>query len=92
MKILMAALAAAVLGGCHTASAEGAEPFGRLTVDQVSQLVGKPGVAIYDDNAESMYEDGHIPGAKRVGVSEVSAEKLPADKSTELVFYCANPH
>ncbi|MHB8421049.1 MAG: rhodanese-like domain-containing protein [Myxococcales bacterium] len=77
---------------CRTALAESPEPFARLTMDEVSQLLGKPGVAIYDDNSQSVYQAGHLPGAKHLGVSEVSAETLPKDKTTELVFYCANPH
>ncbi|HUB05804.1 MAG TPA: rhodanese-like domain-containing protein [Myxococcales bacterium] len=91
-SLLFAALGGLALAGCRKAEAEGPEPFGRLSLDQVSQLVGKPGVAIYDDNSEDSYEAGHVPGAKHLGVSEVSADRLPKDKGTELVFYCANPH
>ncbi len=91
-RLLLAGLASLALVACRTARAEGPEPFGRLSIAEVSGLIGKPGVAIYDDNSESVYRAGHLPGAKHLGVSEVSAALLPADRSTELVFYCANPH
>ena len=91
-RLMFAAAMSLALAACHAAEAEGPEPFGRLTIDQVSQLVGKPGVAIFDDNAPDRYKEGHVPGAKNLRESDMTAASLPADKSTELVFYCANPH
>jgi hypothetical protein len=80
------------LGACHEAFAEGPEPFGKLSVEEVSQSMGKPGVAIFDDNSEDTFKEGHIPGAKWLAVSEVEAARLPQDKAAKLIFYCANPH
>ena len=54
--------------------------------------MGKAGVAIYDDNSEDTYKEGHIPGAKWLAVSEVEAPKLPKDKATKLIFDRANTH
>lgn len=91
-KSMLAVATLAILGACHQAQAEGPEPFGKLTVDEVSQTLGKPGVAIFDDNPEDTYKAGHIPGAKWLAVSEVEAAKLPQDKATKVIFYCANTH
>ena len=91
-KSILAAVGLLAIGACHDARAEGPEPFGKLTVDEVSQSLGKPGVAIYDDNSEDTYKDGHLPGAKWLAVSEVEVARLPQDKATKLIFYCANTH
>ncbi len=91
-KPLWWAAALVSLGACHEARAEGPEPFGKLSVEDVSQSLGKPGVAIFDDNNEDTYRDGHVPGAKWLAVSEVEAARLPKDQATKLIFYCMNPH
>lgn len=35
------------------------------------------------------FNDGHIPGALHCDYEKMSANCLPADKATPLVFYCA---
>ena len=67
-----------------------AEPFGKLSVDEVAALIRAGEASIYDDNGEGRYAAGHLPGAVWMPFSAVTAEKLPADKSRKLVFYCAN--
>jgi hypothetical protein len=92
LKTLLLAAAMLAVGASHEARAEGPEPFGKLTVEEVSQALGKPGVAIFDDNNEDTYREGHVPGAKWLAVSEVEAGRLPKDQATKLIFYCMNPH
>ncbi|MFL5346331.1 MAG: rhodanese-like domain-containing protein [Hyalangium sp.] len=88
----------AVTGGCHDAqnrpapSAEAAEKesFGRLSVDEVAKLVESGTASIFDNNSQEHWQKGHVPGAKWVAFNKVQASDLPADKSRQLVFYCAN--
>jgi hypothetical protein len=104
---LLALPLALSVGGCkHGSDASGhgtpvgeteAEPFGRLTVDALDARMaeakaGKLALAIFDNNAQERYTRSHIPTAKWVESSAVTAAVLPADKDTTLVFYCANDH
>ena len=72
------------------ARAEDKEPFGRLTVDQVSDLIAKNDVAVFDNNSLDRYKESHLPGAKWVSFKDVKASDLPTDKAAKLVFYCEN--
>ena len=69
-----------------------AQPFGELTVDQVAQKVGQPGVFVYDNNRQDEWQEGHVPTAKWVDYKKVTASDLPPDKDATLVFYCHNEH
>jgi rhodanese-related sulfurtransferase len=73
---------------CH----RGPQPFGELTVQEVAQRRAQPNVYVFDNNTPERFKHGHVPGAKWVSPSRVSAGDLPADKSATLIFYCANPH
>jgi rhodanese-related sulfurtransferase len=66
------------------------EAFGRLTVQEVSDLVAKNAASVFDDNREERYREGHVPGAAWLAYDAVTADELPADKDRTLVFYCAN--
>jgi hypothetical protein len=74
--------------GCHRAP----EPFGRLTVPEVSARRLSPGVFLYDNNPQSRYLKSHLPGARWVDPARVSASDLPNDREATLIFYCANEH
>ena len=95
--LLTCALCAAPLFACRSGGGserEAAAPPS-LTIDEVSAKItdaaaGKVALAIYDNNAQETYAKGHLPGAKWVDHKSVKAADLPADKSTTLVFYCAN--
>jgi len=82
----------------HGDAAESEEAsFGKLTVDDlVSRMndakAGKLKLAVFDNNQHDVFNKGHIPGARWVDFKNVQASDLPADKDTELVFYCANEH
>jgi Rhodanese-like domain len=82
--------------GGDTAVAE-KESFGRLSVDELDAQMndakaGKLKLAVFDNNHKDRFDKGHIPGAKWVAFDKIQASDLPADKDTELVFYCANEH
>jgi rhodanese-related sulfurtransferase len=87
--LVSVAAAGALFALARPASAD-KDPFGSLTVDQVSDLVAKKDASIYDNNPREMYENGHVPSAKWVDFKNVTASDLPQDKDRNLVFYCAN--
>lgn len=64
-----------------------------MTVDELAGMIDRhEAVAVYDANGRERYERGHIPGARFVGHDQVTADVLPQDRSTRLVFYCYNEH
>jgi rhodanese-related sulfurtransferase len=66
------------------------EPFGRLSVDEVSSLISAKGASIFDNNGKARFEKGHVPTAVWVSPSAINASVLPSDKDRKLVFYCGN--
>jgi hypothetical protein len=73
------------------------EAFGTLTVDELEAHLrdakaGTRKVAVFDNNQHERFVKSHIAGATWVKFSDVKASDLPADKDTELVFYCSNEH
>jgi len=68
-----------------------AEPFQMVTLDEVEKMLAAKDVAVYDANPEEVFRKNHLPGARFVS-GELEANSLPSDKTTRLVFYCANPH
>ena len=73
------------------------EGFQIIHVEDLSKLMTAPSktLAVYDANPASTRErEGIIPGAHLLASSVAYdvAKELPADKSTKLVFYCANTH
>ena len=64
------------------------EPFTMLTMQEVSEMLGKPGVYLFDVNDQEIYAEHHLPGA--IHVTDARLKKyLPRDKNATLVFYCA---
>ncbi len=58
---------------------------------QTEQAVAA-GAVIVDARSPASYENGHIAGAINVPCKDDSAfANLPADKNTQLVFYCGGP-
>jgi hypothetical protein len=86
---MAAALLATALAGGATAARAEPEPFGRLDVAQVEALLGQPGVVIIDVNSAADFAKAHVPGAIWSAMSDVE-KKLPADRSSKLVYYCHN--
>jgi rhodanese-related sulfurtransferase len=62
---------------------------GTLTVAQVASRLDA-GVLLYDANPRTMYQHGHLPGARWVPFDQVTRGLLPPDVTTPLIFYCAN--
>lgn len=64
----------------------------KLGVDEVERFIaaadGK--TFVFDDNPREVFDKYHLPGATWLASSEVTAERLPADKTARLIFYCAN--
>ena len=98
--ILLAALLALGAGaGCSkshdkapAAKAEAKLPT--VTVDEVDQALAKGDCIPVDANGDGTRKKmGTLPGAVLLSDSETfNVSELPADKSKELVFYCANTH
>jgi len=100
---LVAALSLTGAMGCAKKAGDASEhgakndAFGRLTIDELETKMkeskeGKLSLFIFDNNGKSVYEKGHVPGAKWLDSDNVQASDLPADKEATLVFYCANDH
>lgn len=68
-----------------------AEPFTLVSMDQVEQLLRRPGVVVVDANPEDVYRKNHLPGA-RWWRTRPLAQLLPAEKDRPVLFYCASPH
>ena len=83
--ILVAAIAALTAPILAHAS----EGYQELSPDQVEKMLGASDVRIFDANTPDLYAKNHVPGAVFV-TSKTLAARLPADKDTRLVFYCAN--
>lgn len=71
------------------------EPFKLIHVSDLNGMLKEKDakVAIFDANTDdTRKKDGIIPGAKLLSSSKKydTAKMLPSDKSTHLVFYCAN--
>jgi hypothetical protein len=73
-------------------AAPAARSFGELTVDQVAEKIGKPGVYLYDNNNREEWVEGHVPTATWLDYGAITAKDLPADKDATLIFYCHNEH
>lgn len=85
---VFALAASSLLVGCATS----APTFVTYDWAQTEAAVGNGGTLI-DARSTKGHEAGTIPGAINVPCSSeeaVYAEKLPADRSTELVFFCGS--
>ena len=90
-------LALAAAAGCT--KADKAEPttpsVPTITVDQVDRdLSAKTAQAVDANGPDTRKNMGVVPGAILLSDSkpDLDPKELPADKSKELVFYCANTH
>jgi rhodanese-related sulfurtransferase len=63
-----------------------------LAPAEVQKRLKETNFFVFDNNQKERFDKGHIPGAKWVNPSEITAATLPANKSATLVFYCADPH
>jgi len=65
------------------------EPFHRVTVNEVKEMIGGDDAVIIDVRNPDEYQSGHLPGATLIPVNSVFArrEELPTDK--KIIFVCA---
>jgi rhodanese-related sulfurtransferase len=97
MRTLMFALAlSAAAAGCskktETASSESAGKVAELSVDELDTHLTKGDCTPVDANGDATRKKmGVIPGAVLLTDNDTfNPKQLPADKSRQLVFYCAN--
>jgi phage shock protein E len=64
--------------------------LGRLGIKQLSprELDQKKGIMLLDVRTDREYNQGHIPGAVHVPLSEVGTRVKKVKKDKELVVYC----
>ncbi len=63
-----------------------------LAPTDVQKRLKETNFFVFDNNQKERFDKGHVPGAKWVDPSAITAATLPADKAATLVFYCADPH
>jgi rhodanese-related sulfurtransferase len=106
VSILFVALALTACGGSSSSSSaasgsesastatggEQAAAFTQISVDEVAAGLerGDGSIAVFDANGRDTFAEHHVPTATWVDYDAVTAEQLPADRATQLVFYCAN--
>jgi rhodanese-related sulfurtransferase len=59
-----------------------------LSVDEVAELMKDSRTVLIDVNFRRRWASGHLPGAINLDPNEYTADDLPANKLTTLVFYC----
>lgn len=97
--------AAALLSACGSgdatatkasaeASAEAAHAIAELSIDEVEARLAKNdgNFFVYDCNQRSMFDAGHVPGAKFLDYKNLKESDLTPNKDATLVFYCSNEH
>ncbi len=84
------ALALTLLLGAGIARAAD-KTFPDITHDELVQALATKSVVVLDANGSDSYNEGHIPTAINFATAKDDlATKLPSDKSTLIVAYCAN--
>lgn len=106
MRTLMfgIALSLAAVSGCNSDKAAGdksadkaadkaKDEFPAMTMDEVQKGIDAKQLTAVDCNGDRTRKKlGVLPGAISVSDEEsFAASELPADKTTKLVFYCADP-
>ena len=65
------------------------EPFTRLSVAEVKDMVENGRVQVVDVRESWEYEKGHIPGAEHIAVASVFARRTELSRDKDIVFVCA---
>jgi hypothetical protein len=95
--MILAALATAATACAKDKSdapaATAADQLPTLTIDEVDRMLAAKEAQAIDCNGErTRKKSGVLPGAILISDEELyPASELPADKTTKLVFYCADP-
>lgn len=89
MRQVFALAVALVLGAGAAFAADPTYP--NITHDELLKAVEAKQVTLLDANGSDSYKDAHIPSAIDFQkVKKDLAAKLPSDKSSLIVAYCAN--
>lgn len=78
-----------VFGIAASAVAQSEAPVKEITPQALSTMLGK--VQVIDVNEPDNFGFAHVPGAHLMAYDAVTAEGLPIDHTTTLVFYCWSP-
>jgi rhodanese-related sulfurtransferase len=65
------------------------EPFTRLSVAEVKDMVENGRVQVVDVRESWEYEKGHVPGAEHIAVASVFARRTELSRDKDIVFVCA---
>jgi hypothetical protein len=96
IALLVALSTATQLGCSHSSASSGPAhtdaDLKTLTVDEVAARIdlNDGRTVVYDNNSKERYAQSHVLGARWLNFHEMAAADLPKDKTTTLVFYCAN--
>lgn len=55
------------------------------------QLIQQRQVTVFDVNSPQSWARAHVPGATNLDPAAFTETDLPADRESNLVFYCSNP-
>jgi rhodanese-related sulfurtransferase len=62
-----------------------------IAPDELHQLVQQRRVTVIDVNSSSSWRKARVPGSLNLDPATFAEADLPADKDSDLVFYCSNP-
>jgi rhodanese-related sulfurtransferase len=87
MRKLLALVCTLALGSLALAD----DKYPDISHDELKAAIASKKVTLLDVNGTSTYDKGHIPGAiDFTKAKDGIAGKLPADKGSLIVAYCAN--
>jgi len=86
--LVVAAIATFWVAAAAASTAAPGEKYSMLTMQEVSEMIGRPGVYIFDVNEPEIYEEHHLPGVVHI-IDPHLKRYLPRDKAATIVFYCA---
>ena len=78
--------------GCADSNRSGVSIQQYASANELKERIDARAVTVVDTFESATYERGHIPDAINCDYEQMdslAANRLPADKSTPLVFYCA---
>lgn len=61
-----------------------------ISCRDVSDQLPEQRAVVFDVNARSRWAAAHVPGARNLDPVKFSEVDLPAERDSQLVFYCSN--
>lgn len=62
-----------------------------ISPNGLHELMQQRRVTVIDVNSRQRWMQAHVPGALNLDPVDYRDSDLPADKESDLVFYCSNP-